>query len=270
MSEIKADSLFSFRVQTPSGLLARRDIELKIFNNLYSQTDFFDASGSREDEGSRKSWYTGLFRIQYGISRRLEAGLDMNYRRVHYGSSEESALMIFVNDKDSVQRSGISRVGVNLRWQVFPSISNFSARISFLRSVLSVSNKTPVEPFLDGDSDIAALELLFDKNLSKDFWIYTSLNNQIEFARSGGETFRSPLSLIGSYRGFEFLSPYLMTELSPVWAKSGFSSYYLQIGPGLKLFPKDDLELEILYSNFILGKNAGAGQTCNLGLRKVF
>ncbi len=270
MSERKADSLFSFKVQTPSGLLARRDIELKIFNNLYSQTDFFDAYGSREDEGGRKSWYTGLFRIQYGISRRLEMGLDLNYRRVRYGSPDESALMIFVNDKDSVQRSGLSRVGANLRWQVFPSISNFSARIYFLSSVLSASDRSPSGPFLDGDSDILGIELLFDKDLSEDFWIYVSLNNQIEFAKSEGKTFRSPLSLIGSYRGFEFLSPYLMTEFSPVWSKSGFSSYYLQLGPGLKLFPRDDLELEILYSNFILGKNAGAGQTYNFGLRKVF
>lgn len=269
--ESKVDTVASFLSRTPSGLIAVGDWELKLFNNLYTQTAFFDAEGIRRDEAVRRSWFTGLIRLQYGLISRVELGLDAHYRRSRYAHKDENPLFIFQDGKDSISNSGLSKIGFNIRWQPFSSTTFLSTRFSYLVPILAESKRSSQRPFLDSDRHSMGLELLYDKELIQDIWIFASLLNNIELGKVGeDEILRTPLNLIFSYRKNTNWSPYVLGEFAPVWGDELFSSQYVQFGAGIKLYPSERIELEVLYSNFVIGRNAGAGQTFNLGFRNSF
>ena len=60
---------------------------------------------------------------------------------------------------------------------------------------------------------------------------------------------------------------YLSTEWAQQWGNPVLQGHYFQIGPGVKYLIIPNLEVELLYTNFAIGKSQGAGQTYNLGLR---
>ena len=58
-------------------------------------------------------------------------------------------------------------------------------------------------------------------------------------------------------------------QRSPFWDTRHMRGYYTQFGPGMKYQLTSSLELEALYSVFPIGKEAGAGQTLNFGIRLI-
>lgn len=47
---------------TPSVLISKGQTEFKLFNSLYTQTQFFDKEGSKLDGGGRSTFFTSIDR----------------------------------------------------------------------------------------------------------------------------------------------------------------------------------------------------------------
>ncbi|MBL4594197.1 MAG: hypothetical protein JKX68_10335 [Flavobacteriales bacterium] len=76
-----------------------------------------------------------------------------------------------------------------------------------------------------------------------------------------------PFDLFLSYFPTKKITIYLQNQIWPTIGDKGLSSYFVQEGLGLKYQLFKGVELETSYTTFILGENAGAGQTFNLGIR---
>jgi len=84
---------------------------------------------------------------------------------------------------------------------------------------------------------------------------------------SDASSMNTPAKLFLSWFAGNRWAFYGMGEFNPTWGQGGISSAYYQNGLGLKYQLTDNLEIEGLYTDFLAGKNQGAGRTFNIGLR---
>ena len=66
---------------------------------------------------------------------------------------------------------------------------------------------------------------------------------------------------------FIFSNLYLQNQFWPSIGSEGLPSYFVQEGLGVKYQLFKGVELESSYTMFVIGKDTGAGQTFNLGVR---
>jgi hypothetical protein len=80
----------------------------------------------------------------------------------------------------------------------------------------------------------------------------------------------TPFKAIVTWEPSPRWSLYVPVEIAPDWLGDSSGSFYSQAGLGGKVRPRrGDVELEALWTAFPAGRNAGAGQTFNLGVRFV-
>ena len=89
-----------------------------------------------------------------------------------------------------------------------------------------------------------------------------------DFDGENDEAVQTPVKLYYSYFPNEKLSFYAMSEFFPSWnSEIMINSYFLQSGLGAKYAFSSRFQIELLATEFWLGKNSGRGTTFNLGLR---
>ena len=97
---------------TPSSLLKKNQLEVQLYNNMYTQTAY--RNDNREKvPGSRETYFTGLINILYGASenRKWNIGLDINLRSVRVDDKDSSPLKVLSFRKNDMNnRSAISSI----------------------------------------------------------------------------------------------------------------------------------------------------------------
>ncbi len=129
------------------------------------------------------------------------------------------------------------------------------------------------KPYLEADRYLWLTQLFYDQELGTDFRLFLqfapwiNIDRQWDFDQSYVAT---PLSAFLSFFPNRLTTLYLMNEIWPTYGTMFISSYFNQSGLGAKyqLIP-GKLELELLYTRFIVGKNSGAGETYNFGIRII-
>ncbi len=256
---------------TPSSLLNKGQIEFKNFNNIYTQTEGFDNDGKRFDYFSRSSYFTSINQFMYGAGSNLVVGAEVWVKSVKLDNETSSPFSVLSFGNDNTARTAITNAGLKIKFNPVKKWENFSVQSSLLFSTASDPESiNRNQPFLDSERHLSITQFLYDKKLGDKFQLFTqfaawvSIDKKFEEKNTGVAL---PLDVFISYLATGKISFYLQNQFWPSLGSNGLSSYFVQEGLGVKyqLFP--GIELEGLYSNFILGKASGAGQTFNIGIR---
>tara|TARA_B100000809_G_scaffold62634_1_gene59401 strand:+ start:1807 stop:2682 length:876 start_codon:yes stop_codon:yes gene_type:complete len=261
----------SIQDYTPSVLINKGQTEFKLFNSLYTQTQFFDKEGSKLDGGSRSTFFTSIAEYNYGVSSRVTLGAEMWFRSVYTGSSESSLTNVLTFSNSNQARSGINLAGIKVKFNPVKKWERFSFQSGLMLSVISDPQSKKLDrPFLDNNRHLWISKFLYDKKISSKFQLFAQLSSWVSIDKELAEEntgIATPVDLFVSYFPNKKFTIYLQNQFWPSIGSEGLSSYFIQEGLGLKYQLAKGVELESSYTMFVAGKDTGAGQTFNVGIR---
>jgi len=254
----------SFRYVT-SAAIPKGGMELKIFNNLYSQ-ELNPPSSTK----SRSSYLTTSVSFLYGTSNRLNVGFAARYRRVHNSFGETSAFDIFQSPDGVNSRHGLTAFGPQIRWAPVKSWTNFSIQSSLTFPIGENLSGTSESPFLDWSGPVFVTQFFNDKPIGDKFSLFTEIDLWVEEIGGSEKSNRvsTPMTVIFSWFPKKNFTLYGLLNYAPVITNP--YDYYRQFGLGMKYQISRNFEVEILasdFSNKYLGDNFGQAATYNIGFR---
>ncbi len=250
---------------TPSSIMKKGQVEVKLFSNLYTQTAFYNSSSEKQEIGFRENYFTSANYFLIGVNSWLNVGGEIWINSVKR------------NTDPFQKRTAVGYIAPKIKIAPFNSLERFSLTSTLLIPAAKdmQGGGDPNEPFLAYDNTIWVNQLYYDQQLGQDWQVFFELSGWMYFKKSKVEEsdnfFRLPAKAILSYFPSRRVTIYALTELMTQFGQDNFvDSYYLQMGPGVKyqLVP-GKLEIEGLYTNFLAGKSQGAGSTFNIGLRII-
>lgn len=270
------------QIFTPSVLLKEGQVEVKLFNNLYTQNAFRDENRQKVALGERQTYFTGIYQVTYGASKsgRWNIGVEAIFNALRQDTDpNSSAFRIFGGsaEGENFQTARLGYLGPRIRVTPFVNVPKFSVTSSLqipLSNELEFVDERGINRFLAHNRVNWWTQFFYDK-LFGDFQIFTEIDllyrfktKQTSFRQEA--FFRTPVTVFLSYFPTAKSTVNINAQYSPGWGKSNGSFAYLsdfiQVGAGAKYQITPDINLEILYTNFITSSSQGAGQTFNLGL----
>ncbi len=254
-----------------SSAIQKGTVELKIFNNLYSQQ-----TGSVEELTNRSTFFTTSVSAIYGVTNRFNAGLEFRYRRVLNSPLPSSAFDVFQGGNEStVFRQGVTAIGPRVRFAPIPAWRNFSIQSTLSFPVGQDLAGTSDSPYIDWNGVSFNTQLFNDKTLGSNFSLFTELDFFIEdigpASGNHANRFSTPVTAIVSYFPNQKTTLYALGGFSPFW-QSTFD-YFMQGGFGGKYQFTPNFEIELLYTGFtnkFLNETGGKAATYNIGIRSNF
>ncbi len=254
---------------TPSTMLRRGEMEIKLFNNLYTQTAYFDDNGTRRQQGGRSTYFTGIVYVLAGVSPRINAGADVYFKSVRNDAAGSSPLSVFRFGSGPNARTAVAIIAPKIKFVPFPALTRLAVQMQLLIPVASdLQGMQGNRPFLEYDDVQWWTQFFYDHRFSPEVYLYLENGVYIRFDRTD-PALLTPVKAIVNYLPTHRWTTYVQAELAPTWDGFGWSNYYSQVGAGVKFFLRPNLELESLVTVFPFGKNGGAGQTYNFGIRWV-
>lgn len=254
----------SFRYVT-SAAIRKGGIEIKLFNNLYSQVQ----SPPSSDE-SRSTYLTTSLSFLYGTSNRFNIGFAARYRRVHNTGPNTSPIDIFDALGSPNGRQGITAFGPQIRWAPVSKWSNFSVQSSLTLPIGESLSGSTEFPFLDWAGPVFLTQFFNDKSIGDKFSLFTEVDLLIEEIGGSGKSNRVSIPFTGIFSWFpkKNVTIYGLVGYSPYLVKP--YDYFRQFGLGAKYQIHPNFEIEILLSDFsnkYLNNNFGQAATYNIGFR---
>ncbi len=253
---------------TPSTMLDRGQIEVKWFNNLYTQTSAFDAEGQRIKFDTRLTYFTSILQAQYGLSSTVNVGFDVILKSVLRDQWTASPFEVLKLGNDQSSRTAVSLVGPRLRFAPFTT-TRLSLQGALLFPVSSdMEGRESGKPFLEYDDPQVWLQAFYDYQIDRQYLIY--LETGIFFRPDNSPStdaseWTLPLKAILNFYPSESWTVYGLAD----YTVSSNDAYYFQAGLGLKYQVVRSLEVETLFTGFPIGRNRGGGKTFNLGFRWI-
>ena len=262
----------NLQTYTPSSLIKPAQLEVKLFNNLYTQTAGFDQNGSRVNSATRASFFGSFLQATYGVHPKFNLGIDINFRIRDDDPATTSDFALLSLENDGQSRLGVSKVGPRVKFSPIKSLERLSIQATLLFPTMKdLEGKIDQSNiWLDWDAFTWVNQVFYDKRLSSKFQLFSALEFYTHFPRDSYNEkvlFITPVKAFLSYFPTRKITVYSMAEFGPTWGGGGISSYYSQVGVGGKYQVSSFFELEVLFSVFPAGKNQGAGRTYNLGMR---
>lgn len=266
VTDADGNSISNIVAFTPSVLLKKGQIEIKNFNNIYTQTSF-DLEGETQELDERQTFYTGIFQFSYGVSQtaKVNVGLDVYLNHVTYkpinGLSGES-----------FNRTAIGAIGPRVKISPFNSLPTFSVQSSLL---FPVANDLESPRFLAHDRLTWWTQFFYDKTFDN-FQLFVEADVLFRFRKN--ETFlRTPVSLFLSYFPSQKITFYGTIQHSPKFQRlpegsdTNFArtAWFNQAGVGVKYQISPQLNIEALVTDFFSSRNDGLGKTYNVGFRFI-
>lgn len=241
--------------------------EIKIFNNLYTQS-----TGADGAIGDRSTFFTTSLSYLFGVSNRVNIGLSTRYRRVRNSPSDLSQFEVFSGGDELSSRSGLTAIGPQVRIAPVPKWSNFSIQSSFVLPIGENLSGGDGSPFIDWNGATWWTQFFNDFSIGQNFSLFTEVDFLVEDigSSSNGHINRvsTPATAIFSYNPTPNSTIYALGGFSPFW-QSDFD-YFTQVGVGAKYQITPDFELEVLvtdFSNQFLANVGGQASTLNFGIR---
>ncbi len=272
LTHLKAqDETKSLQDYTPSVLINKGQTEFKLFNSLYTQTQFFDDEGAKQEGRERSTFFTTIAEYNYGVSSRVTLGGEMWFRSVYTGAPNTNATNVLTFSNSENSRTGINLAGLKVRFNPIKKWQRFSFQSTLLLSVISDPQSEKLNrPFLDNNRHLWISKFLYDKKISTKFQLSAQLSSWVSIDKNLADENMGvsvPVDLFLSYFPNKKITIYLQNQFWPSIGGEGLSSYFLQEGLGFKYQLSKSIELETSYTKFVIGNNTGAGETFNLGLR---
>ncbi|MFK7758006.1 MAG: DUF547 domain-containing protein [Flavobacteriales bacterium] len=281
------DDEFNLQTFTGGSLLKHKQLDLTSFNTIYTHTKV-NWMGQRFDE-NRETFATHLLQATYGISKsgRFNIGVEANFKasanRRDLSAGSVFDVYNFANDDST--RVGFTNVGLRLKVQPFKAVRNFSIQSTISVPTIGDPEGTGADRyFIDWDRMIVWNQFFFDKAFG-DFQLFTSVETlfRVGIRSEQSSAVDLPVKAFFSYFPTDKITFYVMTEHvprfrynpNPVDLETGFTdditsaANYTASGAGFKYQVGNRLNMELLYTNFWRSKNAGLGNTFNLGLKYI-
>lgn len=246
-----------------SSTIPKGTLELKVFNNLYSQ------QSGEETLTDRSSFFTTSFSTFYGLSNRFNIGVNGRYRKVRNNALPSSPFSVFGSDvsEGGSTRSGLTAIGPQIRYAPIKAWKNFSIQSSFVFAIGEDLAGNDDQPFIDWNGGTWWTQFFNDFSIGNKFSLFTEIDFLIEdFGQSN--RISTPATLIFSYVPTNKLTIYTLGGYSPIWVTD--FDYFYQYGVGSKYQFTPNFEIEILYTDFTneyLDTTGGVAETINLGIR---
>ena len=268
---------------TPSKLLEKGKIDIKFFNNLYTQTERTD-NGTKSNI-KRENFFTSSLELFTGVSKskKINLGLIIVYNSNTINGESATSVFNFKNELGT-SRSAISSFAPSIKFAPFKSISNFSIQSSFYIPLHKLETNANV--FLAPKSYILQNRFYYDYTFSsRKFQLFTELGTRFFFGTkskddsgnfniNGGYANNSleiaPGIFVSYFPSNKFTILTFLQHSQLIDLGNKFSQDYSATGVGLKYQLSKILNLETIYSKFIRGNDIGLGQSFNLGLRAIF
>ncbi len=252
-------------------------MDIKVFNNLYTQTANFDGGGARVDAGRRDTYFTSIISLQIGTaSPRINLGVDLYPKAVRVGREGSSPLSVLQFSTNDDARAALAAVAPKVKFTPFRNVSRLAAQVSFYIPVESdLEGVESGRPFLDFDNFQTWVQAFYDLPLNPSWLLYLEGGFLFRFDEHDGVADHEvtyPMKGILNYFPSNRLTLYALAEVTPSaqWQDpSLLSTLYTQAGVGAKFQVTSRFEIESLVTLFPYGVNRGAGQTYNIGFRLV-
>jgi len=251
-----------------SSTIPKGGVEVKIFNNLYTQRTV-NSEGALSD---RSTFFTSSVSFLYGLNNRFNIGFNTRYRRVRNDGLPSSPLAVFGSADGSIFRQGVTAFGPQIRYAPVERWENFSIQSSFVFPIGEDLAGSSSKPYIDWTGATWNTQFFNDFSIGNSFSLFTEFDILIEDIgnASKGHTnrFSTPATLIFSYSPNRKMTVYTLGGFSPYW-QSEFD-YFIQGGFGAKYQFTPNLELELLYTGFtnkFLSDTGGKAATYNIGFR---
>jgi hypothetical protein len=258
---------------TPSKLLEKGKIDIKWFNNLYTQTRS-ESNGLKTDV-PRSTFFTSSLEVFTGVSpnKKINAGLILEYRSNSFNGNSATSVFDFKNELGTA-RNGLSHFAPSIKIAPFNKWNNFSIQSSIFIPLFK--DEINANGYLGNKSYIWQNRFYYDYSFSgKKFQLFTELGTRFFFGKKGDGYANNSLELAPGV----FLS-YFPTQKFTVLTfvqhsqlldlGNNFQQNYSAVGFGAKYQLTKTLNLETLYSKFVRGNDTGLGQSFNFGLRAIF
>lgn len=262
---------------TPSRLLPKGSWEVKLFNNLYTETRGANERGEVSDR-PRATFLTNILEGFVGVSpnARVNAGVIVNFRSSLISSTEmeHPALdaLRYANNEEFA-RSGVSYVAPSVRFTPFRSLPRLSFQSSLMLPVFEEESINGV--FFAERSTIWANKVYYDHSFANGDWqLFTELSfdylfgpDEESYANDSGFM---PVSVFLSYFPSSNLTFYVNAQHARrIDLGNNFSQHFTLAGVGAKYQLTEALNLEISHAQFLFGNSSGLGATYNIGFRYV-
>ncbi|WP_111708053.1 hypothetical protein [Lutibacter citreus] len=265
------DKKSNIQEYTPSKLLDKGQVDIKWFNNLYTQTES-TFSNAKEP---RQTFFTSSLDIFTGVSEnsKLNVGLLLEFRSNVIGDRDAFDVFKFDGERSSA-RSGLTSFAPAIKFNPLKNVGNFTIQSAF--HIPLVDNETEHGVFLDQKGFIFQNRFFFDHTFPGNKWqIFTELNTEFNFGKSEDSFANNSLGLtpgvfLSYFPSNKFTLLVLAQHNQRLDLGNDFSQNYTALGGGAKYQLSDILNIEALYTNFVDGSNTGLGQTYNIGLRWLF
>jgi len=254
----------SFRYVT-SAAIPKGGIEIKMFNNLYSQ--ILDPPSNSD---FRTTYFTTSLSFLYGKSNRFNIGFTSRYRRVYSSGLNTSPFDVFRSPGELEGSNGFTAIGPLIRWAPIKKWSNFSIQSSLTFPLASNLSGGIDTPFLDWAGPVFLTQFFNDVPIEDMFSLFTEVDILIEEIGGSSKSNRVsiPATVILSFFPVKNLTIYGLLNYSPYLVKP--FDYFTQLGAGVKYQISRNFEIELLgtsFSNKYLKSNFGRAATYNIGFR---
>lgn len=268
---------------TPSKLIAKGQIDVKWFNNLFTQTREANGSGDVSTV-DRQNFFTSTLDIFVGASenKRVNLGLILEFRSNTVGG--RGAFDVFQFDGESgTARSGFTSIAPSIKFVPFKSISNFSIQSSIVIPIIESEFDNGV--FFDQDGFTFQNRFFYDLPLgsSNEWQLFFDLNTEYNFGddlsfgadgRSEGSFANESLRLtpgvfLSYFPTSKFTVQGFVQHFQLIDLGNDFEQDLTAVGIGAKYQLTKQLNIEVLGSYFARGNDTGLGESYNIGLRYV-
>ena len=253
---------------TPSKLIGQGQWDLKLFNNFYTQDD----STFEFDQGIRQNFFTSTLEVFTGVSetKRVNIGAIIEYR----ANGRD-----FLQDDGSFDRrttSGLTSIAPAIKFVPFKSVGNFSILSAFSIPLISDEVDEDTGVFLDQNGFTWQNRFFFDYTFPGKKWqFFSEVNSELNFGDEEDSFANNSLRLtpgvfLSYFPSSKFTIQGLAQHSELLDLGNDFSQNFTALGGGAKYQLTKELNVEVLYTNFVRGRDTGLGETFNLGLRAVF
>ncbi|AZQ60253.1 hypothetical protein EJ994_16105 [Maribacter sp. MJ134] len=259
---------------TPSKLIGKGQVDIKWFNNLYTQTE----STFTDGEEPRQSFFTSTFEFYTGVGRnnRVNLGFIARLRSnvISSQNDERGALDVFSFSGDDNSRSGLTAFAPSIKFVPFASVSNFSIQSSLF--IPLIDNETENGVFLEQNGFVWQNRLFYDYTFPGNKWqLFTELTTELNFGDQDESFANNSLNInpgvfISYFPSSKFTVLALAQHSQRLDLGNDFAQDFTAVGGGAKYQLTKALNVEVLYTNFVRGSNTGLGETFNIGLRGIF
>ena len=275
-SQAQVDSARNLLNYTPAITLKTGQFAYRFWNLLYTQKAVYVNDGVKFQSTQRLTYFTSQHHFQYGVNKHLNAGAEVWLKSVRADLPQNSPLQVYrFTGSDSI-RTALAYAGPSVRWSPNPDKKRLSIASKFLIPLTANLESTNiVQPFLAEDHFWWINELYYDTEIADRLYTFVQAGAWLSIPKNSSNQnsivriplrgilsyFTSPVFSANLQMGFTLNNQIRQPQTSGYWGDLGIGIRW-QIVPGA-------MELKADYQKYVIGKNQGAGETFNFGIRWI-